>query len=122
MKKSNMMVGHWPISIRLVCLVACCSTMVHTQVLAKGEMRVEHAVIAQQVTVSGRVVDQHGTPLEGISVGIQGSSTVTVTNEDGAFSIPVPSENAVLVFSYLGFETQQVTVGAQRDLRVTLVE
>src|SRR5690606_539764 len=96
MKKSNMMVGHWPISIRLVCLVACCSTLVHTQALANGEVRIEHAAIAQQITVTGRVVDQQGTPLEGISVGVQGSSTATVTNGEGAFSIQVPNGNAVL--------------------------
>src|SRR5690606_11992016 len=122
MKKSNMMVGHWPISIRLVCLVACCSTLVHAQAIASGETRVEHAAIAQQITVTGRVVDQQGAPLQGINVAVQGSSTATVTNEEGAFSIQVPNDNAVLVLSYLGYESQQVTVGAQRNLTITLVE
>src|SRR5690606_32114920 len=86
------------------------------------ETRVEHAAIAQQITVTGRVVDQQGAPLEGINVAVQGSSTATVTNEEGAFSIQVPSDNAVLVLSYLGYESQQVTVGAQRNLTITLVE
>src|SRR3546814_128615 len=123
MKASIITVGHWPISIRLfVCLIVCCCTSVHTQAVASGETRGEHAVITQQVTITGRVVDQQGTPLQGINVALQGSSTATVTNEEGTFSIQVPNDNAVLVFSYLGYETQEVNVGTQRNLNVTLLE
>lgn len=122
MKKSNIMVGPWPISIRLVCLVACCSTLMHAPAVASSRMPVDHIAGAQQVMITGSVVDQQGVPLEGISVALKGSSTATVTDEEGAFSIQVPSDDAVLVFSYLGYESQEVTVGAQRNLNITLLE
>jgi TonB-linked SusC/RagA family outer membrane protein len=61
------------------------------------------------VDVRGRVVDENGKPMTGVSIGLKGTSTKsTVSNEQGFFSISV-SENAVLVFSYVGYATREMT-------------
>lgn len=58
--------------------------------------------------------------LRGVSVSIKGSDRSTVTDASGNFEIEVPGSESVLVFNYLGFQTQEVTVGQQRDLQIVL--
>jgi TonB-linked SusC/RagA family outer membrane protein len=77
--------------------------------------------IQQSRTVSGKVVtpeDSMGIP--GVSVNIKGTTTGTVTDFDGNYTIKVPSNEAVLVFSYLGYATQEITVGSQTTINVSL--
>lgn len=74
---------------------------------------------AQSHTVTGKVTDGNN-PLQGASVQIKGSSKGVVTDESGNFSIAVPSNNTVLVISFTGFEAQEVPVGDQSSLAVTL--
>ncbi|SIN83806.1 SusC/RagA family TonB-linked outer membrane protein [Algoriphagus halophilus] len=74
-----------------------------------------------QQTVRGKVTAQEdGQALPGVSIVIQGTTTGTVTNIDGEYSINVPNSESVLVFSFIGFETQNVTVGASTQLDVSL--
>lgn len=73
-----------------------------------------------QKTVSGQVADEDGESLVGVTVLVQGTSTGTVTDYDGTFSLAVPSD-AVLVFSYTGFETQIVPVSAQTRFDIKLL-
>lgn len=76
---------------------------------------------AQSKTVTGKITDHvTGKPLADASVNIKGSTQSTVTNADGSFSITVPSPGSVLVVSHIGFGTQEITVGAQNSLSVTL--
>lgn len=72
--------------------------------------------------VSGTVVgSKDGLGLPGVNVLIKGSQTGTTTDASGKFSIDAP-ENATLTFSYIGFVTQDVAVGNQNNISVTLVE
>jgi len=73
------------------------------------------------ITVTGRVVDDKGQALPSVSIKIKGTSNGTVTDVDGKFHIQVANERAVLIFSYLGFVTQEVTVGTQTVIAVTMV-
>ncbi|TKB96610.1 SusC/RagA family TonB-linked outer membrane protein [Pedobacter cryotolerans] len=66
-------------------------------------------LFAQNRTVSGKVVDQAGLPLPGASVKLKIGTAVASTGLDGSFTIVVPSNGAVLVVSYLGFVTKEVT-------------
>ena len=80
------------------------------------------SALAQQ-TVSGRVtssVDE--SPLPGVSVLVKGTSTGTSTDADGRFTLSVPDNNAVLVLSFIGFTTQEVPVGAQTNIEITMSE
>jgi len=73
-----------------------------------------------QVTVTGVVSDQMG-PLPGVNVLEKGTQNGTVTGFDGDFSLEV-AEDAILVFSYVGFKTQEVAVDGQTTIDVTLAE
>ncbi|SHN28344.1 TonB-linked outer membrane protein, SusC/RagA family [Cyclobacterium lianum] len=79
------------------------------------------SVLAQ--TVTGKVTGQaDGLPLPGVSVLIKGTSTGTATDVDGNYSLNVPGSETVLVFSYLGFETVEQTVGNRNTINVILAE
>ncbi len=76
---------------------------------------------AQARLVSGRVTStEDNTPLPGVNVVVKGSSTGTVTDADGRFSIQVTTDN-IIVFSYIGFTPKEVPVGESTNLNVTLV-
>ena len=74
---------------------------------------------AQGKTVTGTVVDEEGLPLPGVNVIEQGTSNGAQTDFDGNYSINVP-EGSVIVFSYVGFEPQEVLVGAADSYNITL--
>ncbi len=77
-------------------------------------------VFQQQNSVSGTVTDETGEPLPGVTVIIKGTTNGTVTNVDGNYSISNASENATLVFSFIGMLTQEIVVGAQTTIDVTM--
>lgn len=72
-------------------------------------------------TVTGRVTNAAGEPLVGVSIGIKGSRGGTTTDATGRFSITV-QDNATLVISYVGYDTQEIPVGSQTEITVTLAE
>lgn len=74
----------------------------------------------QQSTVTGRVTDADGAPLEGVSVQIKGSGGGTVTDQEGKYTIQI-GDNGILVFSYVGYSRQEITVGNQTTINVKLV-
>lgn len=71
---------------------------------------------------TGVVSDESGEPMVGVSVSIKNLTRGTLTNENGQFNLDVPSEESILVFSNVGFLTQEVTVGRQRYFNVSMVE
>ena len=77
-----------------------------------------------QISISGKVVDAGGLELPGVNVMVKGTTVGTLTDGDGKFMIPdVPGgSNAVLVFSYVGFQTQEIKVGNAKSLTVKLQE
>lgn len=79
--------------------------------------------IAQGQTVSGTVnSEEDGNPLPGVSVLLQGTNTGTVTDLDGVYSIVVPNGSGILVFSYLGFVTQSISVENRPTIDVAMVQ
>ena len=75
------------------------------------------------ITVSGSVIDNTGEPLIGASVVVKGQTSLgTVTDIDGNFRLKVPSEQSVLVFSYVGMTSKEIKVGKQRELKVSLLD
>ncbi|WP_233553630.1 SusC/RagA family TonB-linked outer membrane protein [Algoriphagus lacus] len=76
---------------------------------------------AQTREVSGVVISgEDNFPLPGVSILVKGTTTGTVTDVDGKFRINVASDQSVLVFSFIGFSSQEVVVGAQSTLNITL--
>jgi len=76
---------------------------------------------AQQRTVSGTVTDaERNETLPGVNILVKNSNIGTVTDIDGAFSLNVPEEDAVLVFSFVGFVTQEVPVANRQTFSINL--
>jgi len=81
-------------------------------------------VAAQNRTISGRVADsKNGETLIGVSVKVKGTNQGTSTDSNGKFTLSVPtsSTNLILVFNYVGFETQEVNGGNQTVFNIKLV-
>jgi TonB-linked SusC/RagA family outer membrane protein len=76
----------------------------------------------QQKTVSGAVTDASGVSLPGVSVVVKGTTTGTITDADGKFSLTKIPENAILQFSFVGMKTQEVNVTGKANVSVALVE
>lgn len=73
------------------------------------------------ITVKGNVKDNNGEPIISGSVVVKGTTIGTVTDVDGNYAINVPS-NGTLVFTYVGFKTQEVSVAGKSTINVTLEE
>ncbi|MBC7653394.1 MAG: TonB-dependent receptor [Oligoflexus sp.] len=73
-------------------------------------------------TISGKVIDEKLGPLPGVLVKVKGTAIGTATATDGSYSINVPDNDVTLVFSYLGFITQEVVVVNTTSINVTLRE
>src|SRR5699024_2486894 len=73
------------------------------------------------VTITGTVTDGSGEPLPGVTVSAPGTTIGTATDLDGRYSISVP-EGSTLVFSFIGFVSQNVVVGNQTVVNITLEE
>ena len=78
-------------------------------------------VFAQQKTIKGTVVDATGEPLIGVNVSVKGVAIGIITDVDGNYTLEVPS-NSTIVFSYIGYQTQEIAVGNQSTINVTLKE
>jgi len=80
------------------------------------------AVMAQNKTISGKVLDKDNSPLPGVSVVVKGTLLGTVTNIDGEFNLSVPSDAKTLVFSFVGMKPTEVEIGTQTTFNITLQE
>ncbi|GHT24582.1 SusC/RagA family TonB-linked outer membrane protein [Bacteroidia bacterium] len=80
------------------------------------------AVSRQGITVTGTVKDHTGDVLPGVNIVVDGSAHGVVSDVGGRYSIIVPDENAVLVFSSVGCVTQEIIVGDQTVIDVTMTE
>lgn len=78
-------------------------------------------VFAQQKSIKGTVVDATGEPLIGVNVSVKGTTIGIITDIDGNYSLEVPT-NATLVFSYIGYRTQELSVGNQTTINITMQE
>lgn len=78
--------------------------------------------VAQDSVVSGKVLSsEDGNPIPGVNVIVKGTSSGTTTDLDGNFKISV-AENTVLIFSFIGYADQEVTVGSQTTINISLDE
>lgn len=72
--------------------------------------------------VEGRVTNSEGNSLSDVSVVVKGAQLGVASDANGQFRINAPAENSVLVFSYIGFETQEVPLNGQSSIRVVLLQ
>lgn len=74
----------------------------------------------QQRRITGTVVDENGSGLPGVNVQVEGTTTGAITGTDGKYTIDVPNENAVLVFSFIGYISQKISASGQTVVNVSL--
>ncbi|WP_163379205.1 SusC/RagA family TonB-linked outer membrane protein [Cyclobacterium sp. SYSU L10401] len=78
--------------------------------------------MAQQLTVSGNVTDPTGESVPGVNILEKNTSNGTVSDMDGNYELSVASSDAILVFSFIGFETQEVEVNGRSQIDVVFTE
>lgn len=79
-----------------------------------------HMVALQEQVITGTVKDDQGRPLPGVTVAVKGTSNGTVTNPDGTFRLRINNGNAILVVSFIGYETQEVPVNGKTTADIQL--
>lgn len=72
------------------------------------------------VSVKGRITDEKGEGLPGVSILVKGKTVGTTSNLDGTYSLNVPSSGDILVFSFVGYITKEVVVGNQSTIDIQL--
>ena len=113
---------------RNICLVAVSCTIlagIPLQGVAQtGRTAKVQATQSNKITVSGTVLDKTtNDPLIGVSVVVKGVANAgTITDMDGKFTLKLPYAEAPLVFSYLGYQPQEIVPGAKKELTVLLQE
>ena len=85
-----------------------------------GLLMLNQLFVWAQINISGTIADENGETLIGATVMIKGTTTGTITDIDGQFSLAVPGEQAILVVSYVGYATREFPVGSQRVFNITL--
>lgn len=78
------------------------------------------SVIIPDRTITGKVIDDTGEALPGTNVLVKGTTIGDITDVNGEFRVDVPDDNSILVFSFTGFLTQEIAVGNQTTINVTL--
>ena len=78
--------------------------------------------MAQQQKVSGKVTDATGETLTGVSILVKGTTTGTISDINGNFSVQVPESAKSLVFTYIGYKPQEVQIGSQRIFNIVMVD
>ncbi|MBN1144204.1 MAG: SusC/RagA family TonB-linked outer membrane protein, partial [Bacteroidales bacterium] len=79
-------------------------------------------VIQQSISVSGRVTDSSGTALPGVTVVLKGTTSGTITDVNGDYSLSNVPGDATLVFSFVGMKAQEIVVGGQTSINIVLQE
>lgn len=87
----------------------------------KAAYRRPDGAVKKDTVITGVVIDDNNKPMNGVSVGISGSTTMTSTDVNGRYKMLVDNDTSVLVFSSIGFATQHVPVGNQTTINIRMM-
>ncbi|SEL53998.1 TonB-linked outer membrane protein, SusC/RagA family [Olivibacter domesticus] len=94
----------------------------HNVMIKRKSETFQASPFLQQREVKGKVIDAQGLPVPGVSIQIKGTTAGTTTNAEGLYTLRVSGADATLVFSILGYALQEITVGSNPVVNVTLKE
>lgn len=95
--------------------------IVNKTIIVKSRLHADiQEEIAPDLTVSGRVTNEKGVPLPGVSVQVKGTSKGVQTNVNGEYLLSGIDDKAILIFSYLGYQPQEMPVNGRSSIAVTL--
>ena len=86
------------------------------------EVQARDKVFRPDIAVQGTVTSEAGTPMPGVNVILKGTTNGTSTDSDGKYSLNVPEGEATLIFSFIGYATQELTVNGRTVIDVVLLE
>jgi TonB-linked SusC/RagA family outer membrane protein len=89
-------------------------------ILSPKEAITKTKSLLQSITITGKVTDENGEPLPGLNIIVKGTIKGTVTNLKGEYTIEVEDASKVLVFSYVGYKSKEITVGNQTVIDVIM--
>src|SRR5690606_6451483 len=89
-------------------------------VVVKKADRIVERSVQPAITIRGKITNEKGDPLPGALVHVKGQDTKAVSEMGGNYTIVVPDEEAILHFSFLGFQVQEIKVGEKRNINVVL--
>ena len=89
----------------------------YTTPLENATLEAENTLVQ---AITGTVTDENGVGLPGVSVVLKGTTRGTTTNGEGTFELDVPGSESVLIFSFVGYTSQEITVGNQTNISVRL--
>ena len=98
-----------------------CSPVPYSVQAEDGVSNAMVQIVTQTKTVKGTVLDENGEPLIGVSIVVKGTSTGTITDFDGKFSIDLPAGSKELLISYIGYKDQTITITGNIPLNVKMV-
>lgn len=107
-----------PVTLSLLIAVSSLSEASASEKMDSSQL----SVLQSEHTVKGSVLDKNNTPLIGVNVIEKGTSNGTITDFDGNFTLRTSTANPVLVFSYVGFTSKEVTASASAPVKVVLSE
>src|ERR1044071_3374127 len=81
---------------------------------------VPSTVFSQNNVVRGRVTNESGEPLSAVTIQVKGTTRTTLSGADGSFTIDAPRTARTLVISYVGMESQEVSISGSNNLQVAL--
>ncbi len=108
-----------PLKLFFLLLFACSLQLKAADSYAKEELKATQQTLK---TVTGKVTDSAGEPIIGASVVVKGTSTGTITDLDGNYTLGVAGSDAVLIFSYIGYNKQEIKVGNQSTVNIVMAE
>jgi len=72
------------------------------------------------IVIKGKIVDEKGEPLPGVIIKHKESGTATASNDKGEYKLSIPDGSGTLVFSFIGYQTQEIPVGKQNEINLSL--
>lgn len=91
-------------------------------VLSVNKQDEAKSVSQSLINITGTVTSADNEPMPGVTIMVKGTNTGAITNVDGKYTIEVPSNSSVLVFSFIGYQTVEQTVGKQRVINISMQE
>lgn len=108
------------LSVTQLLLVTCCLSISYAKENPHPSLPGDRLANVADRTINGRVTDEKSEALPGVTVLLKGTQRGTVTDADGRYRIEVPDGSATLVFSFVGYVSQEVNVGSQAAVNVSL--
>lgn len=96
-------------------------TIIQKTIVIKIKPQFEKEKILPDQRVEGKVTDEQGVPLPGVSIRVKGTDIGAVTDQNGLYTITIPDSNSTLLFTYIGFKQEEVPVNSKSVINVLLV-